>query len=511
MYKECQKETWEIDTKVKREERRMKIMKKLAMLLLSVCLIVPCFAMLTYAAEGQIMFSDPAAEGGTVQVKGVVRAGAPIGDADVTMTYDPAYLKFKSGDNVTEFGNGQLSYSGKGTGTESELVFYMEFEALKEGTTKIEISNYKSYLFSDETLNCAEGSSTITIAADAVSAPTADNTDANTTEGATTGAKVTVSGKEYELSGNFPASEIPTGFAETTISYQGVEHKALKQDKEDIYLAYLVDDQNTGKFFLYDSKNESFVPFEQINISETAAIMLLSDRGDVKLPKQYQETEITVNGQVFPAWRSAEKSDYYILYAMNNQGIKSLYQYDSVDGTYQRFDAPSVTEKKQGNSFLEKVTGLVEKNLSYAILGTVVLILILIVILIIIAVKLHNRNAELDELYDEFGIDIEEELLDTEEEETPSDLEKPEKEAGYEENVSKEPFGEGFEEDDFEDDDYEEGDFEDDDFEDDDYEEDDFEDDDFEDDDYEAESPSSAKVKKTTYDDFDLDFIDLDD
>ena len=95
----------------------MKVMKKIATFILSVCLIVPCFGMLTYAADGQIVFSDPSTKvGETVEVTGVVRAGAAIGDADLNLTYDTEYLKFKSGDNVTESGSGQLVYSGKGTG-----------------------------------------------------------------------------------------------------------------------------------------------------------------------------------------------------------------------------------------------------------------------------------------------------------------------------------------------------------------------------------------------------------
>ena len=47
-----------IVTKRKKEEERMKVMKKIATFILSVCLIVPCFGMLTYAADGQIVFSD---------------------------------------------------------------------------------------------------------------------------------------------------------------------------------------------------------------------------------------------------------------------------------------------------------------------------------------------------------------------------------------------------------------------------------------------------------------------
>ena len=182
----------------------MKVMKKIATFILSVCLIVPCFGMLTYAADGQIVFSDPSTKvGETVEVTGVVRAGAAIGDADLNLTYDTEYLKFKSGDNVTESGSGQLVYSGKGTGSETELRFNMQFDVLKEGTAKIEVSSYKAWLYSDETLNCTEGSSAVTIAAGDGTTPTDTTEGENTTEGSTTDVKVTVNGTEYTLSESF--------------------------------------------------------------------------------------------------------------------------------------------------------------------------------------------------------------------------------------------------------------------------------------------------------------------
>lgn len=513
----------------------MKVMKKIATFILSVCLIVPCFGMLTYAADGQIVFSDPSTKvGETVEVTGVVRARANIGDADLNLTYDTEYLKFKSGDNVTETENGKLVYSGKGTGSETELRFQMQFDVLKEGTAKIEVSGYKAWLFSDEKLNCTLGSSAVTIAAGDGTADTNENSDS----GENTATKVTVNGVEYTLSENFSEAEIPVGFAEATMEYEGAQRKVVKQQTADVYLGYLVDAQNAGKFFMYDSTASAFIPFEQITISETATITLLSEKKDIKLPKEYQETEITLNDQVFPAWRNVEKSDYYILYAMNNQGEKTLYQYDSVDGTYQRFDAPAVEEEKKADSSLEKLTVFIEQYLNYVMLGVIVLFVILVGILIVIAVKLHNRNAELDELYDEYGIDLEEDAIDIietneseeqengESEETSVNVEEPvvnEEPVRMEEDIFTEE--DGFEDDFIGDDDFEEDDddfIEDDDFDDDDFDDDfeediDFEeDDDFEDADYdekEFESFSDRRKKEDdkSYEEFDLDFIDLDD
>lgn len=498
----------------------MKIMKKIATLILSVCLVVPCFGLLAYAANGTIMFTDPSATAGEVlEVTGVVRAGAAIGDADLNLTYDSAFLKFKSGDNVTETAAGQLTYSGKGTGTEKELRFNMQFDVLKEGTTKIEVAGYKAYLFSDEKLTCQQGSSTITIAPGAA-APAPEAPPQTAAEGVS----VTVGDKQYTLSDGFAATDIPAGFVETTMEYDGAQRRFVKQETAETYLGYLTDAEGKGKFFLYNVDNATFAPFELISISENTSIVLLAERGNVKLPKEYQETSIMVNDQDFPAWRSVEKGDYYILYAVNAHGEKSLYQYDSVDGTYQRFEAPKVQEEKKDDSFLAKLTAPLKKYMEYIVLGGIILFVVFVVLLIVLAVKLRNRNIELDDLYDEYGLDLEDE------EEEPEPVKAAEKKSLFKKAAQKPAvesdddfdFSEDtFMADDFTDSDFADDDYEDDEFEDDDFEDDDFTDDDFADDDYEEEAVQEAytevppvvahKPKKEEFEDFDLDFIDLDD
>lgn len=492
----------------------MKIMKKIAVFVLAVCLAVPCFGMLTYAADGTIMFTDPSTSTGeVVEVTGVVKANATIGDADVDMTYDSQFLRFKSGENVTEASAGQLKYSGKGTGNEKELRFKMEFDVLQEGTTKIEVAGYKAYLYSDETLNCQKGSSTITIAQ---GTNPVQNSDAPA--GETTGVKVLVEGKEYTLSESFAGTDIPMGFSETKLEYEGAERRFVKHDSSETYLAYLTDANNTGKFFLYTPGNGGFTPLEIIDISDTAFIILMPEGDGVKLPKEYQKTSIVVNDQEFPAWRNAERSDYYILNAVNNQGEKVLYQYDSADGTYQRFSASEVNVQSEETSLLSRLENKLGSAMQYLMLAAVILFIVLVAAVIVLAVKLQHRNSELDELYDEFGIDLEEE------EEPKKEVKKQEKKSKFKKPaVQKVP--DDFEEDDFEEDgfedDYDDDIFEDDDFEDDfddddfddydDYDDYDFEDDDFEDDVQEEAPVVKRKKREDDFDDFDLDFIDLDD
>ena len=144
----------------------MKAFKKLAGLILAVCLAVPVFGTVAFAADGVLMYSDPSTKvGENVSIDLVVRSnnGETVGSVQVTMSYDPTALEFVSGEGFTADGAGGLTYSGTGSG--AELRVPMTFRALKSGDAVVNVSGYTAALADGETLNLEQGSSTVTIAA----------------------------------------------------------------------------------------------------------------------------------------------------------------------------------------------------------------------------------------------------------------------------------------------------------------------------------------------------------
>lgn len=383
----------------------MKMMKKVATLLLALCLIVPGVSMVAHAVSGQIMFTDPeTAVGQTLELKGVLKADSNIEDRKISMTYDTTMLKFLEGENVTETSSGQLTYEVTGKKDTNRVEFIMKFSVLKEGTTKVEVASYEAWTTGNDEINCTKGSSTIKIAE-------GDGTAIAPQEPVeTTGVTVDVNGKTYTLASTFEDSVIPRGFAKTEFDYQGTMCTAVVNENATMFLAYLVDEEGAGEFFLYMMDTATFVKFEAIEISDVTTIALLSDTMAVELPEQYMVTEVIVNGTAYPAWQSAEDTAHCILYALNSNGEKALYQYDVTEGTYQRFTAPEeVVEEQEDESMLAKVAELLEGNMAYVVLGVGLGFILLVLIIIILGVKLHNRNAELDEIYEEYGIDLDDE------------------------------------------------------------------------------------------------------
>ena len=88
----------------------MKLAKKLATMLMCVCLVVPCFSMMVSAATpGKITVGSATAKAGdevTVTLSAKVDAG--IGKRTMSISYDSGLLQFVSGTNVTKVSDGEL-------------------------------------------------------------------------------------------------------------------------------------------------------------------------------------------------------------------------------------------------------------------------------------------------------------------------------------------------------------------------------------------------------------------
>ena len=467
----------------------MKVLKKFAGMILAICLMVPMIGTIAFAAEGVLMFSDPSTKvGDNVDIDLVVRSnsGETVGNVQVNMTYDPAALEFVSGEGFTADGSGALTFTGTGDG--AELRETMTFRALTTGEAKITVNSSTASLASNETLELSQGSSTVTIAA-ADDGTTSVEPTGTTAAGETTDIVVTVNGTDYNFSEAFTNNDIPEGYSETTLTFNGADRKFVANEAG-VTLGYLVDSTGAGSFFLFNTEDATFSPYIELTVSDTTSIIPLNSADSVTLPDTYQQVDLTVQEQQYPAWSDPMTPRYYVIYALNTRtGESALYQYDTDDGTYQYFIAPTDdTEETSGAVLPGRIGEIITNHIMLVLVALAVVILILFILMIVFAVKLVHRNQELDDLYDEYDIpyDDEEEEADNKKADKKKDkksAQEPDEDDDY---------------DDYEDDGY------DDDY-DDDY--DDYDDD--EDYDDEETSPSKKKKGSSSDDDYDINFIDL--
>ncbi len=513
----------------------MNKLKKLIISIICCCLLLSGMAVNTYAAEGSIMFSDPeTAVGDTVEIKCAISASDTISGINLTLSYDSDSLRFESGDGVTKSQDGTLTYTGEGGSTEAS--FTMTFQALKEGSASVSVAS-SSVTASDGTeVALEEGNSTVTIAEGDPSKIKSEEK----TEASGDGVKIEIDGKSYELSSNFADQDIPEGFKKTTVKYEGSDRTMVTNDSESIYLAYLLDSDGLGDFYYYDSSKAKFTMYEQVKISDDSSIMVLNETEGVSVPGAYETTTLTLNDKEFSIWQNPKEADYYILYAIGPDGEKGFYRYDSKEGTYQRYEMPAESDNttsadskaSKAKGIFGKLRNLIDHYFSAFIVIVGVVLLLLIIRLIVVRIKLRNRDLELDDLYDEYGIDLEdeedEELLAPKKKKNAKNnkknpkiqkngpaVRKPQKTAQFDFEEDYDDYGELDYEDDYDEDDFEDIDsFEDDyDYEDEyDYDEDEYEEDDMIDDLDEllSEQPRKRRSHMEEDDTFKIDFVDLD-
>lgn len=381
----------------------MKKMKKILTLMLTVCLLLPCFSTIALAVGGVVFFTDlETAVGETFQVTGtVVTKDDTIGDATIKLTYDTTYLRFVEGEGITVESDGNLVFNGSGDRNSDRITFDMKFQALKEGSTRIGQGETKVTNSDGAIVSCEEGYSDIAIA----------EGDPSLIAPEVNGDPIEVNGVEYHISESFSAA-IPSGFVAGDVTYQEKTYKGIVQNQNDIQGLYLVDSEKKGAFFLYNKEKDSFYPCEEIIISEMYSIIILDDTTGVDLGSDYMETSISINNVSFPAWIENGNNGFCVLRAINSDGEKALYTYDSIEHTYQRMDEPKtiVVEAKDDKPIgkWNEFSGFIYNNLLWIAVCVACVFVVMAVLLIVLAVKLRRRNLELDDLYDEYHIDVDE-------------------------------------------------------------------------------------------------------
>ena len=152
------------------------------------------------------------------------------------------------------------------------------------------------------------------------------------------------------------------------------------------------------------SKNSKFVAAEQVIMGDEFYLLILGEGDGSSLPEQFAETTLELNGTIFPAWQNMEATDYYLVNALSSNGNEGFYEYDSMEGTYQRYvvSEKKTEEKKAGSGLIAKAQDFVEKYFMIVAAATAAVILLLLIVIIILSVKLGHSNAELDAMYDDF-------------------------------------------------------------------------------------------------------------
>lgn len=288
----------------------------------------------------------------------------------------------------------------------------------------------------------------------------------------TEGLTVNMNGVDWFVSQDFKANIIPEGFEEATVNYQGTDIKGVKFSKGDLYLIYLTDaEKKNGNFYIYYTGTGTIEEMVKLSFIEGTYVIFLSPEQYQGVPTGLMETQFAIEDRNLRGWQlenafvaeeaesltlenvSADPSQFYFVYGMNQEGNMGWYTIDTMENTIQRF-ALFASEKEEEAAAEEVVSNETEptaKNtqlekkveiFQLCILAMSALMVILIIVTIMLAVKGRKKSSE-DE---EETLDDSEEMEELENTEEVKDSETEEKEIKEEAPVAKAENGEAAEE-----------------------------------------------------------------
>lgn len=231
--------------------------------------------------------------------------------------------------------------------------------------------------------------------------------------------KFDINGTEWTMVNDIPEDVVPEGFEHSKTVIDGLEYNTLHGTFGDITLVYLQSESGNG-LFVYDAAQNAAYEFVRINSESHFIVVLLPKVDDV--PEGYNEVSLSIEGKgVATAYQTkVEKSDdqtkdFYLVYAINDNGESGWYTYDSVDGTYMRTElsTPTVAQEENDTTKSELVPGIANKYLVLAaILVLVIIILALLLLVVIVKNKKRTANEENDEEDDTKEFDIVEDYIE---------------------------------------------------------------------------------------------------
>ncbi len=236
-------------------------------------------------------------------------------------------------------------------------------------------------------------------------------------------------GEDLYVSNQIPQEVIPADFAESVLVVNGAETPCLTFKNTDVHLLYLVNPTGNGSFYLYNMENETISPFVKLE-NANRYVIVVEPKND-KIPEGYYTCSLSIEGKgvvtacqlnteelseevhstqtsgIFgqETFYAAEPvpSDFYLIYCVNNDGEYGWYQYDAIEGTFQRYLELSATEEMLEDtentrlpSDYQKLEAelTTTKMLSYILLAVAAVFAIAFIVVLVLLLKKRHRKTE---------------------------------------------------------------------------------------------------------------------
>lgn len=165
---------------------------------------------------------------------------------------------------------------------------------------------------------------------------------------------VKVNDKNYSVvrkSDKLPKANVT--YKTSTILIKGESVPCYHSEITDIYLVGLMNDKGKIELFSYDSKNDKFIVYNEINIGG----LYISLIENASAPIGYKSGLVKIGEKEYNGY--LKDGSYSLLYGINLEtGEKNFYSYDSSEGTLQKYVSSSKVNSKCYSYILFGLIGL---------------------------------------------------------------------------------------------------------------------------------------------------------
>lgn len=196
---------------------------------------------------------------------------------------------------------------------------------------------------------------------------------------------VNVNEKEYNIVRKVKELTSPNNtFINKQIKINELDVPAFYNEKLDYTLVGLKDNEGKIELYIYDEKNNTYTKYEEYKFN-SLIIGILDDNS--KIPTNYLKTKVTINDKEVDAYKLNNKSKFYLFYGVNVEtGDKSLYVYDEIEKTIQRYNDNEVI------SIYDDKLKEQEELYTYIIIGLGSLLIITYLVLLICLISNSKKK-----------------------------------------------------------------------------------------------------------------------
>ena len=154
---------------------------------------------------------------------------------------------------------------------------------------------------------------------------------------------VDIDGFNYTVVRKADVLEAPTYYSSTEIEIDGEMVPAFNSDITGYTLVGLKDEE--GNIDLYRYTDTGYVLYKQIG---TEGLVFIPGTNEKLITGYEQSKNITINNVNVKVYVDNSNSDYVLVYGMNaSNGKSNWYIYDTLEGTFQRYEEKIITEEKK--------------------------------------------------------------------------------------------------------------------------------------------------------------------